>query len=137
MAVSSLCQSIQFFHSKICRENGKGASFSGDIVMQHNKKGNFVIINREKRSALQNSAFIEDVYSDSDDDSEAENVSRNQWDETLPNDLSTLANFTLSNGNETAYCDAIDENDLTNGSSVVNSESNALVDDSVIVIDDD
>lgn len=100
--------------------------------MQNNKKGNIVIFNREIRSALQNSAFIEDIYSNSEDE---ENVSRNQWeqsDEMTANELSALVNFTSSNGNAnaTADYDDIDDNDAK-------SKSNEFANHSIIVIDDD
>lgn len=101
--------------------------------MNDNKKGNIVIFNREKRSALQNSTFIEDIYSNSDDEIDDENVSGwERLEETLPNELSTLVNFTISNCNDTVDYDDIDDNELTNGSYAVG----ALADDSVIVIDD-
>lgn len=104
--------------------------------MQNNKKGNIVIFNLEKRSALQNSTFIEDIYSNSDDESDVENVSRNQCerlDETIPNELSTLGNRTISIGNGSADYENVDDD----GSDKAHSNSIELADDSVIVIDDD
>lgn len=89
---------------------------------------------------LQNSAFIEDVYSTSDDESEVENVSRNQWerlDETISNEVSSLGNRTVSIGNGSVNCENIDDNGIANDSGNAHSKSNGSADDSVIVIDDD
>lgn len=108
--------------------------------MQNNKKGNIAIFNREKRSALQNSTFIEDIFSDSDAESDAENVSHTQWrtvDDSVPNELSTLASCSLSNGTDMADFEDAEDHDSKNGSSDVKSEANGFADDSVIVIDDD
>lgn len=101
--------------------------------MQNNKKGNIAIFNRETQSVLQNSAFIEDVYSESDNEDAADDVSHNQCealDETMANDLSTLADCTVSNGNHTADYDGIDDNDA-------DAKFKAFANGSVIVIDDD
>lgn len=110
--------------------------------MMNNKKGNIAIFNREKRSVLQNSTFIEDIFSDSDAENDTENVSHTQWktaDDTVPNELSTLAICSLSNGSDIADFEDAEDHDLKNGSSDVKSESeaNGSFDDSIIVIDDD
>lgn len=121
---------------KFRRANGKGASFRGDINMQNNKKGNIVIFNLEKRSALQNSTFIEDFYSNSDDEIDVQNVSCNQCerlDETIPNEQSTLENRTISIGNGSAHYENVDDN----VSDKAHSNSIGMADNSVIVIDDD
>lgn len=132
--VVRFCETVFLILVNFHRENGKDDSFSGDIDMENNKKGNIAIFNREVRSTLQNSTFIEDIYSNSDDGSDTdETVSRTQWDtldESMANELSTLANCTLSNVNDTVDCDGIDDND-------VEAKSNGFANDSVIVIDDD
>lgn len=59
----------------LCSENKLENVLNGQITFADNRKGNIVVLNREKDVLLQNSAFIEDSFHCSDDEMSVETVS--------------------------------------------------------------